>query len=440
MAIVSNWSNYPKVEADYFGVSSSSELLDKLAHTNDFITRGNGRCYGDASLNSTILSCLLLNKFLFFDKEDGVLEVQSGVLLDNILKVVVPHGWFLPVTPGTKFITIGGAVASDVHGKNHHVDGSFSNHIINMKIALADGQIVNCSADDNEDLFWATCGGMGLTGIILSVKFSLKPIKSSYIAQTKYKARSLNEILTLFEEHSNDTYSVAWIDCLKGGKSFGRSLLMTGEHYNPEEGEVKLKNPFKVHSDPRLNIPINFPAFVLNKYSIKLFNTVYYNKVLGKVKKSVGHYDPFFYPLDAILGWNKMYGKRGFAQYQFVVPIDAREGLEEILRRIQKKGMGSFLAVLKAFGEQNDLISFPMKGYTLALDFAINDKLFGFLSELDQLVSSYGGRLYMTKDNRMNKEMFWEGYPRAQEFVEVVKKYNPNRKINSLLSKRLEIL
>ena len=440
MAVVSNWSNYPEVDVNYWKVSSLYELKNKLSQSNELIARGNGRCYGDASLSSTILSCLSLNKFLFFDKTHGILEVQSGVLLDDILKVIVPYHWFLPVTPGTKFITVGGAVASDVHGKNHHVDGSFSNHIISLNLMLADGKVVSCSADSNKDLFWATCGGMGLTGIILSVRFSLKSIKSSYISQTTLKARSLDEILDLFEKYKSATYSVAWIDCLKGGKNFGRSLLMTGEHYDPEDGQTKLTQPFKVHSDPRLSIPFNFPGFALNKYSIKLFNAVYYNKFVGKSKKTIGHYEPFFYPLDAILGWNRMYGKRGFAQYQFVVPINARKGLEEILRKIQKQGMGSFLAVLKVFGKQDDLISFPMKGYTLALDFAINDKLFGFLNELDQMVASYGGRIYMTKDSRMNKEMFWTGYPHAAEFAEIVKKYNPDGKINSMLSKRLEIL
>lgn len=440
MTIVSNWSNYPKVNSTLYGVSSKDEISRKLKVNGDYIVRGNGRCYGDASLNNNIISTLPLNKFLSFDTKNGVLNVQSGVLLDDILKVIVPKHWFLPVTPGTKFITIGGAVASDVHGKNHHLEGSISNHLISLEIMLADGRVEICSPNQNTDLFWATCGGMGLTGIILSVKFKLKPIKSSYISQVSYKAESLQEILELFEQTKSSTYNVAWIDCLKGGKHFGRSLLFTGEHYDPEEGKVTLKEPFKVHTDPKLNIPINLPEIALNKYSIKLFNMVYYNKLLGEKKYSVDHYEPFFYPLDAILNWNRMYGKRGFTQYQFVIPMEEREGLEKILRKIQQQGMGSFLAVLKVFGDQNDLISFPMKGYTLALDFAIHPKLFSFLDELDQMVLSYGGRLYMTKDSRMTKETFWKSYPRANEFVDIVRKYNPDAKINSLMSKRLEIL
>jgi len=440
MTLISNWSNYPVVDATYSGFTSPTELANKLSETKELIVRGNGLCYGDASLNNHIISCLDFNKFLAFDKSSGIIEAQSGVLLDDILKITVPVGWFLPVTPGTKFITLGGAVASDVHGKNHHIDGSFSNHIIDMTMMLADGQVINCSANNNSDLFWATCGGMGLTGTILSVKFKLKPIKSAYIAQTTTKAGSLDEILALFEENSAATYSVAWIDCLKGGKNFGRSLLMLGDHYDNNDQKKIIENPYKVHSDPHLSIPFNFPGFALNKYSIKLFNTVFYHKVMTKTKRNIGHYDGFFYPLDAILSWNRMYGKRGFSQYQFVVPMEARKGLEVILKKIQEKGMGSFLAVLKVFGEQNDLISFPMKGYTLALDFAINDKLFAFLDELDKIVLDYGGRIYLTKDSRMHKNVFWQGYPRAQEFVDIVKKYNPHDKINSMLSKRLEIL
>jgi len=440
MTLISNWSNYPVVDAKINGFSSTKELFNKLNDAEELIIRGNGRCYGDASLNENIISCLNFDKFLFFDKINGIIEVQAGVLLDDILKVIIPSGWFLPVTPGTKFISIAGAVASDVHGKNHHVDGAISNHIINIKLMLADGQIISCSKNENKELFWATCGGMGLSGVILSVKFSMKPIKSSYITQTTIKAQSLDEILDLFEENKDATYSVAWIDCLKGGKNFGRSLLMLGEHFKNEGDKPNLKEPFKVHADPRLSIPINFPGFILNKYSIKLFNTLFYHKAFSKIKESVGHYDGFFYPLDAILSWNKMYGKKGFAQYQFVIPMEGRKGLETILRKIQEKGMGSFLAVLKVFGEQNNLISFPMKGYTLALDFAINDKLFPFLDELDKIVLDHGGRIYMTKDSRMNKEIFWKGYPKANEFVNIVKKYNPHGRINSMLSKRLEII
>lgn len=439
MTLISNWNRYPEVEASYSEFSSTGDLVNKLAETKELITRGNGRCYGDASLNDNIISCLSLNKFINFDETSGIIEAQSGVLLDDILKVSVPAGWFLPVTPGTKFITLGGAIASDVHGKNHHIDGSFSNHIVNISLMLADGIIVECSAKKNSDLFWATCGGMGLTGVVLSARFALKQIDSAFISQTSIKARSLDEALALFEENEDTTYSVAWIDCLKGGKNFGRSILMLGEHYNNDEQKV-LKHPYKVHLDPKISIPFNFPKFALNKYSIKLFNTVFYHKILAKTKHTIDHYDGFFYPLDAILSWNRMYGKRGFAQYQFVVPIEARKGLEVILKKIQERGMGSFLAVLKVFGEQKDLISFPMKGYTLALDFAINDKLFAFLDELDQIVLDFGGRIYMSKDSRMKKDVFWQGYPRAQEFVEIVKKYNPDGKINSMLSKRLEIL
>lgn len=440
MTLVDNWSKYPQVEAESFSFSSSADLKSTLLQSDEIVPRGNGRCYGDASLNDVIVSCLNNNKFLAFDREGGVLEVQSGVLLDDILKVIVPAGWFLPVTPGTKFITMAGAVASDVHGKNHHVDGSISNHLISLDLMLADGTLMSCSPDNNSDLFWATCGGMGLTGVILTIKFRLKRIESGFIAQNTIKAANLDEILDLFNQYDKTTYSVAWIDCLKGGKGFGRSLLMNGEHFAPETAKEKKKYPLIIHGEPKLNIPFNFPSFVLNKYSIKLFNTLFYNKQFTKNTLSVGHYEGFFYPLDSILNWNRMYGKRGFVQYQFVVPMEEQQGLERILKKIQEKGMGSFLAVLKTFGNQNNLISFPMRGYTLALDFAIQDGLFEFLDELDKIVLDHGGRLYLTKDARMDKSMFWDCYPNAKEFVQTVKKYNPESRINSLLSKRLQII
>ena len=433
---ITNWNNYPVVEAREISFDYEKEIALKLAQAS--IPHGNGRCYGDASLSSEVVNTLRYDKILAFDELNGIITCQSGLLLSDLLKVIVPRGWFLPVTPGTKFITVGGAVASDVHGKNHHVDGSFSRHVVSMSVLTGTGESFVCSATANSDLFWATCGGMGLTGIILEVKFRLKRINTAYIRQKQIKAKNLEEIMELFEANSEYTYSVAWIDCLKKGKNFGRSILILGEHATVDE--VTTPNYLMPKEKALLTVPFYFPSFALNGFSVKIFNALYYAKNYRKVMDGVVHYDGFYYPLDSILGWNKIYGKKGFVQYQFVLPhASSKNGLTDILTRINKHGTGSFLAVLKLFGEQDNLISFPMKGYTLALDFPIQPGLFAFLDELDQVVADYGGRIYLSKDARMKKEIFWRTYPHAQEFSSILTKYDPLKRFVSGLSERLTL-
>jgi decaprenylphospho-beta-D-ribofuranose 2-oxidase len=438
--LVSNWGNYPVIETDEKSFSIVEQLSETLSNSNDIIARGNGRCYGDASLAKNIISTLKFDKVLSFDTIGGTFECQSGLTLDKILEIIVPKGWFLPVTPGTKFITVGGAVASDVHGKNHHVDGSFSNHILEMDVMLPDGQLLTCSPHEKSDLFWATCGGMGLTGIITRVKFVLKRIESSYIKQKQIKAKNLEEILLLFEEYKDFTYSVAWIDCLKKGKAFGRSILILGEHAIVAELDNKKKtDPLKLPNKRQITFPFTLPSFVLNKFTVRAFNFLFYGKNFKREINNIVSYEPFFYPLDAVLHWNRGYGKKGFVQYQFVLPLESKRGLIEILKRISDEGLGSFLAVLKVFGKQDDLISFPKQGYTLALDFPVRKGLFKFLDELDKMVLEYGGRIYLSKDARMEPGTFWKGYPYAQQFVNTVKKYNSSFKINSVQAVRLNI-
>lgn len=437
---IANWGNYPVMETDEKSFSFAEQLSFTLQNNNEIIARGNGRCYGDASLAKNTVSTLKYDKILSFDTEQGILECQSGLTLDKILEVIVPQGWFLPVTPGTKFITIGGAIASDVHGKNHHVDGAFSQHVLEMDVLLANGETVTCSPTQHSDLFWATCGGMGLTGIITKAKFDLKKIETAYIKQKQVKAKNLEEIIRLFEEYKQYTYSVAWIDCLKKGNSFGRSILILGEHAKVGDlDEKKKKNPLQLPKKKQITFPFTLPSFALNRFTVKAFNFLYYGKNLKKEINNVVSYEPFFYPLDAILHWNRGYGKKGFVQYQFVLPLESKQGLIEILKRISDQGLGSFLAVLKVFGKQDDLISFPREGYTLALDFPVRKGLFEFLDELDKIVLSYGGRLYLSKDARMKPEIFWNSYSNAQKFAEIVKKYNPGFKINSAQALRLKI-
>lgn len=437
---VTNWSNYPIRQAELIHVRTEQEAITQ-ASKSFVIPRGLGRCYGDASLAENIISTTHFNNLLAFDEQTGVLTCQSGVSLKELLDIFVPRGWFLPVTPGTKYITVGGAVASDVHGKNHHSEGSFSRHVQSLAIYTPAKGLLTCSRSENSDLFWASCGGMGLTGLILTVTFKLKRITSAYISQKQVKAPNLDAILNLFEENKAYTYSMAWIDCLKSGKNFGRSILIVGEHAGVEALSGKAKQePFKLPRKGELTMPFNLPSFALNQLSIKAFNMLYYGKNFKSVIENVVPYEGFFYPLDSILHWNRMYGKRGFLQYQFVLPLEVgKKGLTEILHRINKNGMGSFLAVLKQFGQQDDLISFPMAGYTLALDFPLQKGLFEFLDELDRIVLDFGGRLYLSKDSRMKPEILSKGYARYQEFLTIVKQYNPDFAFKSDQSDRLLI-
>ncbi len=437
---IANWGNYPVVETEEKSFSFLEELRSIVLQKQSFIARGNGRCYGDASLAATTVSTLKFNKILSFDATNGIFTCQAGIRLDEVLEVVVPQGWFLPVTPGTKLITIGGAVASDVHGKNHHVDGSFSNHIHALEILLSTGELVTCSASLLPDLYWATCGGMGLTGVITTVTFRLKKIETSYIKQKQIKARNLDELLQLFDEYSSYTYSVAWIDCLQKGADFGRSILMLGEHAQPGDlAPEQQKEPLKLPRSRQFSFPFNLPSFALNELTVRAFNFVYYGKNRNREINNVVSYEPFFYPLDAVLHWNRGYGKKGFVQYQFVLPLQSKAGLVQILQRISDEGLGSFLAVLKVFGKQDDLISFPTEGYTLALDFPVRNNIFSFLDELDEIVLQHGGRIYLSKDARMKKEIFWRSYANAARFIEIVKRYNPGFFINSLQAQRLHI-
>lgn len=428
---ITNWGNYPRVQTSIKQSKFKEAIIQQIKSATNIIARGNGRCYGDSSLSQNICSTLQLNKILSFDEVTGIFECQSGMLLSEVLKIIVPKGFFLPVTPGTKFITIGGAIAADVHGKNHHKVGCFSKHVFSFDLLLENGTTYQCTPNQNVELFWQTCGGMGLTGIILSAKFHLKKIETAFIRQKTIKAANLSEVMQLFEANEQSTYSVAWIDCLAKGKNLGKSLLMLGEHANLSNLNNN-KKPLRLHHKQQLSIPFYFPTFALNPLTINAFNFLYYNKQWATVKDNIIHYEPFFYPLDSIGNWNKMYGKKGFTQYQFVLPMEnSRVGLSEILQTIADSGEGSFLAVLKLFGtaDSRAIMSFPKRGYTLALDFKISPKVFLLLNQLDQLVLKYGGRLYLAKDARMSADFFKKTYP---------KKVEKNPTFNSLQAQRLK--
>ncbi len=431
--MLQGWGRYPKVDATIARPSSQHEVAAELSQTEGQIAFGLGRSYGDSGLAARVIQTRGLDRFLNFDEDSGVLTCEAGVSLDEILRVFVPRGWFLPVTPGTRFVTVGGAIASDVHGKNHHKDGTFCRHVLRMELLLGNGERVESSPSENPDLFHATCGGMGLTGIILNASFRLIPIRSSLIRETIIKAPNLEAALEGFSAQAGVTYSVAWIDCLARGKNLGRSLLMLGEH----AGE----GPLRMRAGQALPVPFEMPAALLNHATVKLFNAAYYGKARRGAHARLTPFEPFFHPLDILTKWNRMYGRPGFLQYQFVLPMAAGPaGLREVLERIAASGRGSFLAVLKVFGPANEnMLSFSMEGYTLALDFKVEPAVFRLLDELDAVVSHHGGRLYLTKDARMSAAMFRSGYPRWEEFQQVRVKYHALGRFASLQSKRLEL-
>ena len=431
MPEIFSWGRFPRVIAEEVSPRTFSEVQNYVSHSTGVTPRGLGRSYGDSALGKHVVNTRNLDHFISFDDETGLLTCQAGVSLDEILKVFVPQGWFLPVTPGTKFITVGGAIASDVHGKNHHVEGTFADHVRSLKIMVGDGQILEASPKINRDLFIASCGGMGLTGLIVEATFNLKKIASSNIVETTYKCSNLDEVIARFEETKDATYSVAWIDCLATGNKLGRSLLMVGEH-----AEI---GPLEAHPDRAIPVPFDFPAFLMNKFTMSVFNWLYYNKALRKKHTRTIPYQPFFYPLDVARDWNRLYGKPGFIQYQFVLPFSSGvEGLREVLNLIAESGKGSMLAVLKIFGEENDnVLSFPTAGFTLALDFKVEESIFPLLEQLDAAVLKHDGRLYLTKDSRMSVKTFKQSYPRWEEFENTRVQYGVNGLYTSRQAQRL---
>jgi decaprenylphospho-beta-D-ribofuranose 2-oxidase len=428
-----SWGKYPQIENKVFNFDQDKTLQDILDKQEEWIPYGNGRSYGDSALSSNIINIKPRNYFLDFDPQNGLLHIQAGVLLSEILDLFVPKGWFLKITPGTKLITVGGAIASDVHGKNHHVEGCFSECVRTFKLMLPNGKVVTCSKQENAELFHATCGGMGLTGVILDAKIYLKKINSKYIDQTTIKTKNLKETFEAFEQHKDKPYSVAWIDSLAKGKHMGKCLLTVGDFSN--DGD------FAYQGKKKINVPFNFPSVALNTWSIKAFNWLYYGKVRKQISTQKVDFDTFFYPLDAIDNWNRVYGKGGFTQYQFILPKKVSyDGLEKIMTTLSNSGKGSFLAVLKLYGPANkNYLSFPIEGYSLALDFKIEKGLFELLNKLDQIVLKYQGRIYLAKDVRVSKETFEQGYPNIEEFRALRKSYQMGQTFNSLQSRRVGI-
>lgn len=429
MRPVSSWGRLSASPHDVVSCNDPNQMarLVVSSKTNG-VAHGNGRSYGDVCLNpeGVLWHTIGLDHFITFDQSTGLLVCEAGVLLRDIQRLVIPCGWILPVTPGTQLVTIGGAIANDVHGKNHHVLGSFGDHVQRVRLLRTDGQTIKCGPQDKADWFSATVGGLGLTGIIVEAEIQLRRVSGPWLAIETVPYANLNEFFQLADESEADwQHTVSWIDCISAG---GRGLFMRG---NPSDAGDRPEP-----KDRKLTMPFVPPFSLVNPLSLRAFNMAYFHLKKWQAGRTIAHYEPFFYPLDNLLCWNRMYGPKGFFQYQCVVPrVVGLEATQAMLGEIARSGEGSFLAVLKTFGDRQPvgMLSFPQHGVTLALDFPNKGERTQKLFErLDAIVREAGGRIYLAKDARMPRDFFEAGYPRLNEFI---KYRDPG--ISSGLSRRL---
>jgi FAD/FMN-containing dehydrogenase len=443
MTKLSGWGRYPILETEVVTPRTKEAIRYITMHANGTVARGNGRSYGDAGIGAEqTLWMGAFDRIRSFDAATGLITAEAGVLLSDLIETFGPRGFFPPVVPGTKHVTIGGAIAADVHGKNHHRDGGFGDHLESLVLATDGGALVHASRTDHSDLFAATIGGMGLTGIIIEATFRLRTIETGWIKQHTVVAPDLDAAITALDDADGATYSAAWIDCLAGDHQLGRSLIFRGEHATLDElyGEAA-KCRFPGTAPSRLAAPFDFPSICLNKWSVGTFNELYFRLGARKAGKPfLVPLESFFFPLDGIGDWNRIYGWRGFVQHQCVLPTtSARKVLSEMLGRISARGDASFLAVLKKLGPSGGVLSFPVPGYTLALDFPMKPGLLDFLDELDALVVGAGGRLYLAKDARQSREVFEASYAGLSRFRDIKRSIDPAGRIRSRLGERLGI-
>jgi decaprenylphospho-beta-D-ribofuranose 2-oxidase len=440
-ALLGGWGRYPLSESDVYRPDRISELAAVVtANSSSLIARGAGRAYGDAALNdqNRVVDLTRLNRMLSFDATSGLLRCEAGVTIAELIDVFLPRGFFPPVTPGTRFVTLGGSVAADVHGKNHHRDSSLASHVTNFDLMVASGEVLRCSREENSALFWATVGGMGLTGVILELELRMRRVESAYLDGELIRAGNVDAAIEAFERtDAQYGYSVAWIDCNSTKGALGRSILNVGNFATLEQlPRATAQNPLSTMSKLSPLVPFNFPA--VNSLTVRAFNAINYAFHREKAAHTIFDWDSFFYPLDSIRNWPRIYGKRGFVQYQCVWPPDqSRAGLVEVLEAITRSRRGSFLAVLKKFGAQDGLLSFPMPGYTLAIDFPVTDGMLEFLDSLDAMVLKRGGRVYLAKDARMSPETFRAMYPNLDKWRAAKAVADPENRFSSSLSRRL---
>ena len=429
--------------------TSAIELRRALPHPSGrgLLARGLGRGYGDCAQNSggTVIETTDVDAFTIHEAETGddtvLVTAEAGASIDRLLHALVPQGLFVPVTPGTRYVTVGGAVAADIHGKNHHHKGSWCQHVSSLRLQLASGEVVEIGPDRDPELFWATAGGMGLTGVVLDVTFHCPRIESGRVLVDTDRAANLDEVLELMVsgDHAYD-YSVAWIDLMAGGGSTGRSVLTRGRFATAEEAAPATGDePLAYRAGVLATAPPIVPNGLLNKLTVKAFNELWFRKAPRQRRDELQTIPTFFHPLDMVGGWNRIYGPTGFLQWQFVIPFGAEATLRRIIEELGRSGCTSFLAVLKSLGESDPgPLSFPAQGWTLALDIPAGVSGLGpLLDRLDDLVAAEGGRVYLAKDSRMRAELVPVMYPRLDEWRGVRDRVDPDRRITSDLARRL---
>ncbi|MEN0019597.1 MAG: FAD-binding oxidoreductase [Planctomycetota bacterium] len=411
------------------------------------VARGIGSAYGDCALNrdGAVLDTTRLSRILSFNEDTGVLHAEAGLTSIDLIDLLLPRGWFLPVTPGTRRVTLGGMIANNVHGKNHHRDGSIANFIDDITLLIAadpdQPELVTCSRDNDAELFWATLGGLGLTGIIVSATIRLKPAPSAWCKVHRERAHNLEDALDRFDAGDDQhPYSVAWIDCLARGDRMGRAVLMRGDHAQPDDIQGPGKSRYVTPKRAQRVVPINAPGFALNPVTVGLFNKAYYSSAKDGI--SIEPYADFFYPLDCITHWSKLYGKRGFHQFQVAFPTaTARQGLHETLNRITTSRQASFLAVLKRFGPADPSpLGFPIEGATLALDLPnLGAKTEALYADLNAITLEHDGRVYLGKDSLLDADTARKMYPRIDEFLRTKARVDPTNRFDSSLARRLDL-
>ena len=437
---LSGWGGNLRVDCRLREPETPAEARSSIDHSGT-IPRGLGRSYGDAAINAggQVLGLRRMDRYLAFDAETGTLTCEAGVTLDQIIRDFAPRGWFPMITPGTKFVTVGGCIANDVHGKAHHAQGCFSSSVDHMTMLLASGDVVRASRDQNTDLFWATFGGMGLLGVVLTAQIRLRRIETTYFRKKSIQVKDLESMLAALEENDRSfSYSVATLDVTAKGPRIGRGVVSVGEAARRADLPPRLAaDPLRLGSPPRITVPFDLPELTLNPVSIRLVNWVIQR--IQKSRAPLGHYDAFLYPLDKIAYWNRGYGRRGFTQYQFVIPFaDGHRHMRAILEAILSSGELPFLNVLKRFGKESEgVLSFPRAGYTLAIDFPIRTNTVSLLRRLDAMVCDAGGRVYLGKDSYLEAEMFRRMYPAVEGWLATKAKYDPEGVFTSDLGRRL---
>jgi decaprenylphospho-beta-D-ribofuranose 2-oxidase len=419
---------------------SETQIVNEFAIEDDLIPRGLGRSYGDAAQVSggVVMSNLALRSMGPID-DDGVVTLGAGISIDELLTISIPQGWFVPVTPGTRQVTIGGAVAADVHGKNHHVDGSFGAHVLSMRLVTPRGAW-DISPTQDAELFWATTGAMGLTGMITSVTLRLLPIETDQVLVDTERFNTLDGVMASMREGDGAyQYSVAWVDCMTRGAHMGRSILTRATHARTQDvKEATLRAP----QASKIVVPFDAPSGLLNPLTVRAFNELWFRSSPKFQQGESQSLTTFFHPLDGVRDWNRLYGKKGFVQYQFCVPDEEHETVVSCIDRLSSSGVASFLAVLKRFGPSNPgLLSFPMPGWTLALDLPVGpSSLPGVLDDLDELVLDAGGRIYLAKDARLAPEKARRMYPRVDDFLAIKERVDPQHQLTSDLARRLHLV